>query len=303
MVLALAVLAGLAVGAVTVAVTGISGILGGSGETPSAKALSSIPPEYLQLYEAAAATCPGLSWTVLAAIGTVESSNGQSSAPGVTSGSNFAGAEGPMQFEPATFASFAVVAPGGADPPTPYDPADAIFTAARLLCADGAGDQAKLPSAVYDYNHSSAYVAQVLSLAGSYGGSSEGGPGAGAYPDQVARAAVTFAEAQIGAPYLWGGTGPGGFDCSGLVQAAYASAGIALPRVAQDQFDAGPRVPPGEPLEPGDLVFFGTSGADVTHVGIYAGQGMMIDAPDTGATVRSEAYDWPDYLGATRPAS
>ena len=69
------------------------------------------------------------------------------------------------------------------------------------------------------------------------------------------------------------------FDCSGLVQAAYAAAGITLPRVAQDQYNAGRPVPAGEPLQPGDLVFFGTSPTDITHVGIVLGNGEMIDAP------------------------
>ena len=79
----------------------------------------------------------------------------------------------------------------------------------------------------------------------------------------AAAVAVRFALAQIGTPYLWGGEGPGGFDCSGLVQAAYQSAGISLPRVAQQQYDVGPRLQPGQALEPGDLVFFG---ADTGHV-------------------------------------
>ena len=105
-----------------------------------------------------------------------------------------------------------------------------------------------------------------------------------------------------------------GFDCSGLVQAAYQAAGVALPRVAQDQFSAGPHLPPGAALEPGDLVFFGASSTSVTHVGIYAGvaggQAMMVDAPYTGADVRVEAFPatpgapWGSdiYLGATRPS-
>ena len=86
----------------------------------------------LSLYEEAAPTCIGLPWTVLAAIGTVESDNGQSDLPGVHSGANPAGAEGPMQFEPATFAAYDTpVPPGGAKPPSPYDPTDAVFAAAR----------------------------------------------------------------------------------------------------------------------------------------------------------------------------
>ncbi len=80
----------------------------------------------------------GLPWTIPAAIGTAESDHGQSAAPGVHSGANHAGAEGPMQFEPATFAQYAVNADPAA-PLSPYDPADAIFTAAAMLCASGAG--------------------------------------------------------------------------------------------------------------------------------------------------------------------
>ena len=75
---------------------------------PSVQALTAIPPAYLALYIAAAQTCPGLPWAVLAGIGKVESDHGQSDAPGVHSGANYAGAEGPMQFEPATFAQYAV---------------------------------------------------------------------------------------------------------------------------------------------------------------------------------------------------
>jgi hypothetical protein len=83
------------------------------------------------------ATCHGLSWSVLAGIGTIESDNGQSDLPGVHSGANYAGAEGPMQFEPATFAEYAVDADQAANL-SPYDPADAIYSAAAMLCANGA---------------------------------------------------------------------------------------------------------------------------------------------------------------------
>jgi hypothetical protein len=147
------------------------------GGPPSGRAVASIPPTYLELYQQAAVTCPGLPWTVLAAIGTVESDNGQSVAPGVRNGANFAGAEGPMQFEPTTFSSVAVVGPGGADPPSPYDPVDAVYSAARLLCTDGGGDPTRVSRAIFAYNHSSDYVAQVQSLASSYGASSGAGQG------------------------------------------------------------------------------------------------------------------------------
>ena len=96
---------GLAAGLLGTAVVGSATAMFGIDVQPTAtpSATSEIPSAMLALYQAAAATCPGLPWTVLAAVGTVESDNGQSSLPGVHSGANAAGAEGPMQFEPATF--------------------------------------------------------------------------------------------------------------------------------------------------------------------------------------------------------
>jgi cell wall-associated NlpC family hydrolase len=115
--------------------------------------------------------------------------------------------------------------------------------------------------------------------------------------------AVNYALAELGVPYAWGGEGAGGFDCSGLTQAAYLAAGVELPRTAQAQYDAGPPVPTGSPLEPGDLVFFGSSQEAVDHVGIVVGPDEMVDAPHTGAVVRIESDQWADYVGATRPAA
>jgi len=137
---------------------------------PSGLALDTVPPAFLVLYRRAAAICPGLGWTLLAAIGTVESDNGRSDAPGVHSGANSAGAEGPMQFEPATFAAYDLpVPPGGVSPPDVYDPTDAVYAAARMLCADGAGTPAGVAGAVFAYNHAGWYVSEVLALAASYG--------------------------------------------------------------------------------------------------------------------------------------
>jgi len=121
-------------------------------------------------------------------------------------------------------------------------------------------------------------------------------------PNAAALAAINYACRRQGLPYVWGGNGNPGFDCSGLTQAAYHAAGISLPRTAQAQYDAGPHVRPGQLLLPGDLVFYGTP-SNVHHVGIYIGGGLMIDAPDFGQRVKSEPYAEADFLGATRPAN
>jgi cell wall-associated NlpC family hydrolase len=261
-----------------------------------------VPAQLLNVYQAAAASCPGLPWTVLAAINEVESADGTSPLPGVRSGANFAGAEGPMQFEPATFAAYAnPVPPGGANPPSPYDSTDAIYAAARDLCANGGAAAATIGAAVFAYNHSAAYVNQVLTLAASYGTEASA-------PAQAE--ALAAAQSQLGVTYVWGGETPGeAFDCSGLVQWAFGTAGVSLPRVAQAQYDAGPVLAPGAALQPGDLVFFGSSTTTIGHVGIYAGNGQMIDAPHTNSVVRLDSFTpsvgaaWGTdiYVGATAP--
>ena len=140
-----------------------------SANAARAPGLAAIPARYLALYRQAARTCPGLTWEVLAGIGTMESGNGRSRARGVHRGKNRKGAEGPMQFEPATFAEYAVRADRSGRL-TPYNPADAIFTAARMLCADGAagGSAPGLRRAIYAYNHACRYVRDVLALAARF---------------------------------------------------------------------------------------------------------------------------------------
>ena len=130
---------------------------------PTDPAAEAIPPGMLVLYRNAAATCPGLPWEVLAGIGKVETDHGRA----VRTSS--AGAEGPMQFMPATWAAYGVDANGDGTADV-QDPADAVYAAARLLCADGGGRPATLSSAVFAYNHSSGYVATVLAWAARYAG-------------------------------------------------------------------------------------------------------------------------------------
>jgi cell wall-associated NlpC family hydrolase len=127
-----------------------------------------------------------------------------------------------------------------------------------------------------------------------------------AAPNPVATAAINYACGQKGLPYVWGGNGEedGGFDCSGLTKAAYAAAGITLPRTAHTQYHAGPHVPAGQPLLPGDLVFYGDPNTKIHHVGLYLGGGLMVDAPGRGQVVKVEPYRYrgDDFAGATRPA-
>ena len=257
--------------------------------------VADIPGPALADYLEAAGYCPGLSWAVLAGIGKVESDHGRAALAGVDSGANAAGAEGPMQFLPATFAAYAANVGDGT--PSPYDLLDAAVAAARMLCANGGGWAPTLPQAIWDYNHSLVYVADVLGWAQSYTSAYNAALGAGSV-------AAAWALTQVGKPYRWGADGPAEYDCSGLTMRAWQAAGVTLPRIAADQYGAGELVPMAA-AAPGDLVFFATNPADpstIDHVGIYLGGGMMVDAPHTGAVVRVEAV-WPSGLVplVTRP--
>jgi cell wall-associated NlpC family hydrolase len=275
---------------------------------PAPTALADIPAGYLQLY-LAAGTAYAIPWQVLAAIGKVECDHGRNPHPACTQAGavNFAGASGPMQFLAGTWARYGVDAnaDGTADR---WDAADAIYGAANYLRASGAPQH--LEAAIFAYNHSRAYVGEVLHWAAAY--QNEAQPDTLTAASGAAAQAVSFAIGQLGVPYRYGGESPSGFDCSGLVQAAYQAARIVLPRTAQQQFDTGPHLAPGTQPRPGDLVFFGTDTTSVGHVGIVIAAGQMVDAPHTGAVVRTEPF--PDrigdrwgmtsvYLGATRPAA
>ncbi|MEV5747132.1 NlpC/P60 family protein [Actinoallomurus sp. NPDC052308] len=115
-----------------------------------------------------------------------------------------------------------------------------------------------------------------------------------------ARKAVEYAYAQLGKPYIWGGTGPKGYDCSGLTMMAWRAAGVNLPRVVPDQYNATRHVARAD-LQPGDLVYFLGMG----HEGIYVGGGNFIHAPKTGDYIKivslSNPYWVAHYEGASRP--
>ncbi|RCH68098.1 glycoside hydrolase [Streptomyces sp. SDr-06] len=127
-----------------------------------------------------------------------------------------------------------------------------------------------------------------------------GGPAAPSGPSastSKAARALAFARAQIGKPYVWGAVGPSSYDCSGLTQAAWKAAGVDLPRTTWDQVKTGTPVATAD-LQPGDLVFFYD---DISHVGMYIGNGMMIHAPHSGAYVREESIYYMPIHSSVRP--
>jgi hypothetical protein len=155
--------------------TQVAQILGASGKVevlrsqqpptaPAPAPQGTKPGSYLQLFQASAAQyCPGLSWTILAAIGQIESADGQNMGPST------AGALGPMQFMPSTWQEWGIDAFGETGPPNIMDPYDAVPSAARMLCADGAAKGGtSLAGAIFDYNHADWYVNEVLTLAAKY---------------------------------------------------------------------------------------------------------------------------------------
>ena len=129
-------------------------------------------------------------------------------------------------------------------------------------------------------------------------------PSGGRPAGKVAATAIAFAEAQLGRPYQWGAAGPDAYDCSGLVYAAYAAAGIHIARTTYQWRQDGPQVPLSE-IQPGDLLF--SAGSDGTpanpgHVVMYLGGGQVIQAPQAGQDVQAGPLDLAGVVAATRPA-
>ena len=244
-----------------------------------------IPADQLQAMQAAAGSC-GLPWQVLAGVAKVESNFGQNMAMSP------AGAIGYGQFLSSTWAAYGH---GG----SPFDFHAALPAMAWYLCDHGGSSD--LRTALFAYNHADWYVDQVLAVAVRYGYLAPGAP---------TSQAVDVARSQLGRPYVWGGASPQtSFDCSGLIQWTYSQLGISLPRTAQEQFDATTRVSPSQ-LKPGDLVFFAQTYASsdpITHVGLYIGNGLMINVPTEGDVVRElpvfSGYWLAHYAGAGRVAA
>ena len=134
-------------------------------------------------------------------------------------------------------------------------------------------------------------------IGGRSGTGSTSGTQTGATGSGKGATALAFAKAQLGKPYQFASAGPGSYDCSGLTFAAWKTAGVSLPRTSQTQFGVGRSVSKSE-LQPGDLVFFYD---DISHVGLYAGNGQIVSSPRPGKTVEYTSVDSMPFAGARRP--
>lgn len=234
-------------------------------------------------------------------------------------------AVGPFQFLPSTWESTGKDG-NGDKTADPHNADDAALGAAVYLCAGGRdlAQRAQLKAAILQYNHSDAYVGNVLGWIYQYTAASKD-PDLKNVTGKV-RTVIEAALSQRGVRYSWGGgnasgktfgsccspsgksgTGIKGFDCSGLTQYAYARAGIRLPRVAASQAGVGQRIPTSlgpSVLQPGDLVFFATApsrDSTIYHVGIYLGSGQMVNAARPGTVVRLDAVNtMPGFAGGAR---
>ena len=225
---------------------------------------AAIPPPVKALYVAAAERYQ-LPWTLLAGIGMEETAHGRNTA------SSSAGAQGLMQFMPATFAAYGVDGDGDGAASIRSD-ADSVFSAANYLTHSGVTKGPDgVRKALYAYNHATWYVNDVLHYAHAYGGGlvlgdptscvgGQGDPNLTPLPADQVEALLAWAGQQAGDQYVYGANGPDAWDCSSFTQAAYRHIGLTLPRTAGAQRDwlaagHGTRIPPGQE-RPGDLIFW-----------------------------------------------
>ncbi|MGP3979050.1 C40 family peptidase [Streptomyces sp. 8N114] len=295
-----------------VASANLTGAVGGA----VGLAKGSVPAAYAGLVQKWGNLCKALNPALLAAQLNQESGwNPKAQSP--------AKAQGIAQFIPGTWATHGMDANGDGKKNV-HDPEDAIPSAASYDCKlaanvkDVPGDASNNMLAAYNagpyavikyrgvppYNETKNYVSTIRKMEQSFAA-----PTGRLSPTKQGAGAIAFAQSKLGTPYLWGGNGTpeqgGRFDCSGLTKAAFAKVGVELPRVANDQYNTGPH-PKRSELLPGDLVFFAhdlNNSRSIHHVGIYVGGGKMINAPYTGAKIRYDPIDSPDYFGATRPSA
>ena len=166
-----------------------------------------------------------------------------------------------------------------------------------LALVVGVFGPAGMAAMLRDAKHAVASARQHAPHAPGRHGRSDGRPPRAA---AAAGRAVAYARVQLGKPYRWGGTGPGSFDCSGLTRAAWAAAGVSLPRTAAEQFRAGPREPRGQ-LAAGDLVFYASDGPSGWHVALATSHSRMVEAPGQGERIRQSPVRQARWRGAVRP--
>ncbi|ROQ65211.1 cell wall-associated NlpC family hydrolase [Streptomyces sp. CEV 2-1] len=315
-----------AAGGAPAAVAGINSVML-SAYTRAAANVSTVRPK-----------CRGMRWSVIAGIGKIESNhaagrtvtangnitphilgvrlNGSGAGGNTSSFSDtdhglldgdtaYDRAVGPMQFLPSTWNGPSGQdgnADGVKDPQNAYD---AALGTAVYLCGTGTADLSRtdqLRNAIYRYNHSATYVADVTNHITEYDALPTD-TGAGGAATGRAGAVINAARSEIGTPYVWGGgstTGPtkGGYDCSGLMLYAFhQGAGITLPRTSQQMRHTGTHVNRAH-IQPGDLIVINNDG-NWGHVGLYTGNNTMIHAPRPGKNVETtslagywEKYDW-----------
>ncbi len=324
--------------AVAVAAAGLAGVLllggmaaavGGASGAAGLSPAAGIPAELVPDIQRAAGAFCDLPPPLLAAVLKVESGFDNAAV------NPRSGAFTMAQFTPPTWRQWAVNGNPDQDATVDAgDPADVTASAARYLCALGAGNPDTQRLAVAAYNagpyavrraggiphraqcpqghppgldrrcETADYVRKVFAQAAAYAADATLELPTG---DRLARV-VGFAYAKVGTPYQWGGDGANGYyDCSGFTMRAYAQAGVRLPRTSRQQYQASPHVD-GE-LQAGDLLFWAYDTSDpgsIHHVAIYLGHDTdgvdwMVDAPHTGATIQVRRAYWTGYLGATRP--